>query len=262
MNTMIPPVVLRFGVRTTPLLAVLLIAFAGCTESATDADPQTNANRDDAPAPATFVDGRPVGLYLMTRFWTATNSLEKAVWYFAPDGTVYRGLMHGFSAAELAAHEGPRGTATVTGDNMKVTYTDGRSTDTRISTSGATFSWDGGIFKALSAYRNAADMVGVYDGGESIGSGGGSAVSSETLELRTDGTFSWSNVTSFRVGKKDDPTWNFSNSAATGRWALSGYTLTLTNAAGSTARLLAAPFTVETGERDWLLLGSVMYKPE
>ena len=252
----------RTGVRATPLLVSLLIGLAACGDSSTNADPQSNIPQGDAPAAATFVDGRPVGLYLMTRYWTATNSLEKAVWYFAPDGTVYRELMHGFSAAELAAHDGPKGTATVTGETMKVTYTDGRSTDTRISRSGATFNWDGGIFKALSAYASAAAIVGTYDGGESIGSSGGNAVSSETLVLNADGTFSWSNVTSFRVGKKEDPSWNGTNSATTGRWTLSGYTLALTNADGSTARLLVAPFTVETGEKDWLLLGSVLYEPQ
>jgi hypothetical protein len=61
---------------------------------------------EQPPAPR-ISGGGPVGLYFMTRFWSYTGTLEKAAWYFAPDGRVYQNLETGFSAGDLAAHQGP-----------------------------------------------------------------------------------------------------------------------------------------------------------
>lgn len=99
---------------------------------------------DDPPA-TKIVDGKPVGLF-MTRFWSFTNSLEKAVWYFAPDGRVYQNLASGFSAADLQAHKGNQGTHEVAGGKLKVTWADNKVTEGGIEADGGAFHWDGGIF--------------------------------------------------------------------------------------------------------------------
>ena len=43
----------------------------------------------------------------MSRYWSFTQTLEKAAWYFSPEGAVYQNLEVGFSAKELADHKGP-----------------------------------------------------------------------------------------------------------------------------------------------------------
>lgn len=65
--------------------------------------------------------------------------------------------------------------------------------------------------------RRSSFCLAHVDGDESIGASGGNALSPETLVLNADGTFSWSNVTLFRVGNVADRSWNGTKSATT-RW--------------------------------------------
>src|SRR5689334_20009290 len=98
---------------------VLVLGFlAGCNENSSDsADAQSSASSNQ-PAPAMVVGGRPVGLYFMTKYWIATRSLEKTVWYFAPDGTAYERIETGFSEKDLAEHKGGKGKLSVEGENL------------------------------------------------------------------------------------------------------------------------------------------------
>jgi hypothetical protein len=77
-------------------LAVLIFAFPACSKSDSDLKGRVTSSG-------------PVGVFFMTRYWSG-GSLEKAAWYFASDGNVYQNLESGVTAADLAAHKGPKGT--------------------------------------------------------------------------------------------------------------------------------------------------------
>ena len=196
----------------------------------------------EQPPESGFEDGRPVGLFFMTRFWIATNSLEKAVWYFAPDGRVYENLETGFSEADLSAHTGNQGTYGVNGDQMQVTWADGTTTESTIERDGTNFSWNAGIFTAVRPFEENTSVAGAYEGGESFSTGGNSGAVSKTLQLAPDGTFTWGGVGS--VVSEGESVGG--ESGTNGNWELSGYSLVLTGADGSTLRGIAFPYDDES----------------
>ena len=219
--------------------------------------------RPDLPAPASFQNGRPVGLFFMTRFWSSTGSLEKGVWYFAPDGTVYQNLESGFSAEDLAAHRGPKGTCSVTADKLEVTWSDGKKTGSTLEpgASGTGFGWNAGMFSAVTPFENSADVAGVYEGGESLG-GGSSAAVSQRLELRQDGTFSSSGVSFAGTATTASRVSVGGTSVSTGRWELDGLSLTLTDASGTVLRRIVFPHDDETTplKPDRMFFGGILYR--
>jgi len=217
-----------------------------------------------APAPNAFPEGRPIGLFSLTRLWPGTGSLEKAVWYFAPDGTVYQNLEFGFSSENLAAHRGPKGTVKVAGDKLEVTWNDGKQTRSVLkrSSSGTGFSWNAGLFSAVAAFASAAEAAGVYEGGESLAVGGDRALVSKRLELRADGSFRWSGV-SFASAPGEATRVDVSGQgAASGRWQLDGYSLQLTDESGAVIRRIAFPYDDPATpiRPDRLFFGGLLYK--
>ena len=50
------------------------------------------------PAPHRITGNSITGVFFMTKFWTTTNSLDTAVWYFSPEGVAYENPT-GFSPA-------------------------------------------------------------------------------------------------------------------------------------------------------------------
>jgi hypothetical protein len=216
----------------------------------------------DQPADAEFDGGRPVGLYFMTRFWMATGSLEKSVWYFAPDGKVYQNLATGFSAADLEAHDGRKGTAAVDGDTMTVTWADGSTTSTDIERDGDGFAWDMGIFTPVQAFDGNDGVVGSWEGGESISTGGNYAAVAKTLELKEDGSYNWSGVSSIANRSEQSEVSAGGESSAAGNWKLSGYSLVLTGGDGNVVRGIAFPYDDEKTpvNPDRFFFAGTMYK--
>lgn len=212
----------------------------------------------DAPEKAGFDDGRPVGLYFMTRFWSSTGSLEKAVWYFTEDGAVYRDLERGFSDEALAAHEGARGTARRDGDALIVKWSDGEETRSEIERDGSAFTWDMGIFTPVTPFEDESEVVGRWEGGESITVSGGSAANARMLELREDGTFSQSSTGSVSARSSDSTVSGGSSSASAGKWELDDHSLTLTYADGTVVRGVSFPY--DDGESKRLFFNGTMYK--
>lgn len=246
--------------RSTSLVASLLLVMLGlsaCTESSTGPGENTPS---DQPVAATVSSGRPQGLFFMTRAWS--GSLEKSAWYFAPDGQVYRELRHGFSAADLAAHDGPRGTMSVNGSMVTITYTDGSVREAELTMSGKGFYWDGSIFTPVTPFANASEIVGLHRGGEVLNYPGGGAVTNETLDLKADGSFRWSGVAFVEAGDKPDDFVGTSSGETTGRWTLSGHSLTLTDAAGVVVRGIVFPYDDSStpAKHDWFFFSGVMFK--
>lgn len=228
---------------------------------------QSIAGQADLPAPATFKDGVPVGLYFMTRYWSFTRTLEKQAWYFAPDGTAYAELEHGFSAADLAAHAGRKGTCRLDGAQLEITWADGKKTKSTIepSKSGRAFTWDMGIFTMVQSFSDPAEVAGVYEGGESLSVGGSSAVVSKRLELRPDGTFAWSGV-SFLGSTTESSRVSAGavDGGSTGTWRIAGYSLLLADTQGNVFRRIAFPYDDESTplKPDRIFFGGMMYKKQ
>jgi hypothetical protein len=192
-----------------------------------------------------YVDGHPVGLYLMTRFWVATGSLEKAVWYFTSDGRAYVDLEDGFTEERLAAHKGRHGTVSIDGDEMTVTWSDGRKTTGTVERGNGGFNWDGGIFAAVKPFEDSSPLVGRWEGGSSSTLGGTSASASRTLELKEDGTFTGATAASLRSESSESVASTGSTGRNAGKWKLEGYSLVLTYDDGSEARGITFPYDDE-----------------
>lgn len=216
----------------------------------------------EQPPEAGFSGGKPVGLFFMTRFWSATNSLEKAVWYFAPDGRVYQNLEAGFSEADLEAHAGNQGTYEVNGDEMQVTWADGSTTQSTMERDGTGFSWDAGIFTAVEPFEDDESVAGTYEGGESFSVGGSGASVSKTLRLDPDGTFAWDGVGFVASETGESRLTAGGESGTTGTWQVSGYSLLLTDANGNVVRGIAFPYDDEETPvyPDRMFFGGTMYE--
>lgn len=217
----------------------------------------------DGPPAAEIVDGKPVGLFFMTRFWSYTNSLEKAVWYFAPDGRVYHNLASGFSAEELQAHKGNQGTYEVADGKLKVTWADNKVTEGAISAEGGAFNWDGGIFTAVKPFEEGKSLAGKYEGGESFSTGAGNgAVASNSIELRPDGTFRRVGVASVQSTTSESVVDAGAQGGSDGKWEIDGYSLVLTGADGNAQRAIAFPYDDKETPvyPDRMYFGGIMYK--
>lgn len=203
----------------------------------------------------------PNGLFFMTRFWPATGSLEKSVWYFAPDGTVYRNLQDGFSKEDLAAHQGPKGTWKLTGDTLD-TVMNGKKVSSKFKGDKGGFSWDAGIFTGVKPFRDAKSLAGRYEGGESLAGVGGRITTSKSLVLNPDGTFTWEGVAFAKSTTSASTVTSGGQSGTTGRWKVSDYSLTLTSSDGTALRKIAFPYDDEKTPvtPDYMYFGGTMYK--
>lgn len=204
----------------------------------------------------------PNGLFFMTRFWPATGSLEKSVWYFAPDGTVYRNLQDGFSKEDLAVHKGPKGTYKVTGDTMETTI-DGKKVSSKIKSDKTGFSWDAGVFVGVKPFRDTKSLAGKHEGGESLAGGRSDRITtSKTLVLNPDGTFTWEGVAFAKSTTSASTVTSGGQSGTTGKWKASDYSLTLTSSDGTAMRKIAFPYDDEKTPvtPDYMYFGGTMYK--
>jgi hypothetical protein len=211
--------------------------------------------------------GKPVGLYFMTRFLIYNGSLEKVVWYFAPDGRVFRDVRDGFAPEDLAAHTGAHGTYDVNGDALTIHWSDGKETSNKIEPDEKNpdfFAWDTGLFAPVNAFTDSSEVVGSWEGGESLSGGGNFAAVSKTLTLRADGTYSREGVSSFKSVSDQSEVSVGGTSANSGRWELSGYTLTLTQNDGKVIHGIAFPFDDESTavKPDRFFFGGTMYKKQ
>lgn len=220
----------------------------------------------DQPAKAGFRGGRPVGLYFMTRYWVATGSLEKSVWYFAPDGEAYENLRTGFSEADLAAHRGRRGKVSMDGDAMVITWPDGKDTKSRleVDTDGEGFAWDTGLFTPVQEFDDASELAGKWEGGESLARGGDFIAASNSLDIRADGTFGRESIATVKGTTERSEIGAGSQSAGQGTWKLDGFKLTLTEDRGKQTTAICFPFDDEKTpvKPDRFFFNGTMYKKQ
>lgn len=201
------------------------------------------------PARAGYSDGHPVGLYMMTRYWMATGSLEKAAWYFTKDGRVYVDPKNGFSDQDLAAHNGQQGTVTADGDTMAIQWKGGSEEKGKIEKDKSGFAWDMGLFAPAAPFDSPSQLAGKWEGGNSVHSNGGWAAASATLDLRPDGTLTRDAAASFRAESRESIAKVGGTSGSNGKWNLDGYILTLTFDDGTTQRGVAFPFDDDRAKR-------------
>ena len=197
-----------------------------------------------APAAANLSASGPVGLYFMTRYWLATRSLERAIWYFSPDGMAYENPTGDFSAASLSATASDQGQFHLEGKNLVFTRTKGKNTGKQDSSEydpqpEGGFYWNTGSFIPVKALTSARSIVGKWQGGFSVI---GAAVA-RTLDLHADGSFNLSGGATISA-ESDGSVARAGSSGqiSQGTWDVSGYFMTLTGSDGKSRRSVAFPF--------------------
>lgn len=212
-------------------------------------------------ARGTFRGGKPAGLWFMTKFWLATNHLEKAVWYFAPDGRLYVNP-EGITDDALAAHKGQSGTYDVAGNNLTIKWSDGSTSSNELERDGDGFAFDTGLYAPVDPFTDQSALAGSWEGGSSMSFGGGSSILSKSLVIAADGTFTQSGAASIRAESDESVASAGGTSATRGRWSLDGYTMTLTYENGEIVRGVAFPFDDEETvfNPDRFYFAGIMYK--
>ena len=218
-----------------------------------------------APAAAKLTASGPVGLYYMTRYWIATRNLEKATWYFSPDGMAYENPTGDFSPASLAATASDQGKISLSGKNLTFTATKGKETGKPFTAEydpqpEGGFYWNTGSFIPVQPLPSAKTIVGKWQGGFSVTG----AMVARSLDLRADGTFNMSGAAS--VGSRTDGNEvraGASGQISSGQWTVSGYFMTLTGTNGATRRSIAFPFGSEKSpvKPDYFYFDGIMWSP-
>ena len=194
-----------------------------------------------APQAGRMVGGRPVGLFFVTK--SVLGRFMTMSYYFSPDGVAYENPV-GLSAAELAATPAKsKGRYSVTGKTLTIAWNGYPKPEAaEMNMLGGGFSWSGGsIFSAVGPFTSAAQLVGKFEGGSSTYSPMGGVLSSRTLTFRPDGTFTGGGVVTVTSVTERSVAETGGSSNQTGRWSLSGWYLTLTDAQGHTIRDVAYP---------------------
>jgi hypothetical protein len=235
------------------LVAVALFVAPACSRTNADGGIESKVDSDG-----------PQGLFFMTKYWIATRSLEKAVWYFAPDGRIFKDLAHGVTSVDLSAHQGPSGSYKLIGNQLEATWSDGKKSASTFEhkKGDVGFAWDTGLFAPMKPFTNAAAVVGSYEGGESVGGGGNLVIVARSLELRADGSFTSTGISSAKSTSSGTQFSGGGQSAEKGKWSLAGLSITLTGEDGVARRMIAFPFDDEATPiyPDRMFLGGMMYK--
>jgi hypothetical protein len=193
------------------------------------------------PAPHRITGNSITGVFFMTKFWTTTNSLDTAVWYFSPEGVAYENPT-GFSPAELAATNS-QWRINVAGDSISYAGAAGKVYESSFSISSNTsFNWDGGIYTAAKPFPRGTNLVGTYGGGTSVTG----ASSSSTLILNADESYQLTGSTSAVTKTRESiASLGAYGGGETGTWHHGTYSLTLNPAGGQMKRSIA--FIYEEG---------------
>lgn len=214
--------------------AGLIGALSACAQQDASATAQTVA--------PVYTTNQISGLFYMQKYWIATRNLEKAVWYFAPDGNAYLNPETGFSPADLAAVDSSnKGPYSVSGGRMSVQWGDGQKSEAEIEIVDGGFNWDTGMYLPVAPFESAGDLVGSYEGGSSVRFSGSSTILVKSLTLNADGSFNWEGTSSFT----NDTVRTGGQSVTTGKWSISGYVLALTADDGKVVRGITFPLDDE-----------------
>lgn len=218
-----------------------------------------------APAAAKLGSSGPVGLYYMTRYWVASRNLEKATWYFSPDGMAYENPTGDFSAASLAATASSQGKISLSGKKLTFTTTKGKDTGKSFASEydpqpEGGFYWNTGSFIPVKPLPSAKTIVGKWQGGFSVTG----AMVARSLDLRADGTFNMTGAASVESRTDgNEVRAGASGQITSGQWTVSGYFMTLTGTNGVTRRSIAFPFDSEETpvNPDYFYFDGIMWSP-
>jgi hypothetical protein len=219
----------------------------------------------DTPEKAALTTKGPVGLYFMVRYLSFSRTLEKAAWYFSSAGDAYENLQTGFSREDLAAHPGRKGKFQSNGQMMSIRWADGTVTQSEIERDTQvkdTFMWDLGAFAPATPFTDSKSAAGIYEGGESISGGGNKAATAQKLELKADGTFTWSGIGLVQGATEKTTLESGATGATSGKWKLSSYSISLTTSDGKILRRIAFPYddTDTAIKPDYIFFGGLMLK--
>ncbi|MGI4874024.1 MAG: hypothetical protein ACRYFX_22925 [Janthinobacterium lividum] len=217
----------------------LLLGLLACSSS--------GSPKDGAPLPGRLAAGKPEGLFF---FMDTFNRQD--VYYFTPDGRVYRSPTD-FTAAGLAAVDAQwRGAFELNGDQMTVKW-DGRDVQTQHYQFDPTgFEWDGS-FVGVGPFADAKQLTGTFEGhNDAIAVDANTTTLYRTLAFQPDGTFTRDNYAAAhldsRRGTDSDAPGTVTDAAAAsnqaGHWTLDGWFLTLTDEKG-TVRSVAFPTSTD-----------------
>lgn len=228
------------------------------------AEPQASGPAQ-APAAAKLGASGPVGLYYMTRYWVASRNLEKATWYFSPDGMAYENPTGDFSDASLAATASHQGKISLSGKKLTFTTTKGKDTGKSFAAEydpqpEGGFYWNTGSFIPVQPLPSAKTIVGKWQGGFSVTG----AMVARSLELRADGTFNMTGAATLESRTDgNEARAGASGQLFSGQWTVSGYFMTLTGTNGVTRRSIAFPFDSEDTpvNPDYFYFDGIMWSP-
>ena len=230
------------------------LALAGCFGSAAGAG---------GVAGGEVSGGKPEGMFFMTRYYIGTHSLEKSAYYFAADGQIYQNPT-GLAAADLAAlPPGQRGTYAVEGKKLTIKLADGNGSASEMEGDNpGGFNYETGIFTGVQPFAKPSDLVGSFEGGNSVSFGGGSTSASNAFTFKADGTFSQEGAVSSSVSSDQSTTHVGNSDAGAGHYQLDGWTLTLTDARGQKAQGVAFPIEKDekTGQLVRFYFQNIAYK--
>ena len=141
---------------------------------------------------------------------------------------------------------------------MSVTWKDGQKSEGEVEIVPGGFNWDTGMFLPVKAFSDPKQILGKYEGGTSLSFSGNTSTVVKTLTLRADGTFTWEGIASFNT----DGTLTGGENATSGKWALNGYLLILTDANGKVVRSIIFPWDDEKTaiSPDHMFFAGTMYK--
>ncbi len=191
----------------------------------------------------------PVGLYIMTRYWIATRSLETSSWYFSPDGMAYENPTGDFSAGELAKCK-YQGRISLSGNDLTLTTSNGK-TETgsyEPNPDQKAFYWNTGNFVPAKGFNKPGAVTGKWQGGFSSSFSGGGGSVARTLTLNADGSYSLSSTAGISASSEGSTATAGSSGENSGTWEAGQYFLTLRGADGSVSRSVAFPFAIKGSE--------------
>ena len=204
-----------------------------------------------APLPGSTAGGRPVGLFL-----NMTGSNRQYVYYFTPAGQVYVDPANFSAAALQAVPPDWRGTYSTAGKEITIKWAGGQAETHAFRHDPTGFGWSGNSFVCVGPFVNPRQLVGTFEGSNSaLGLDANSLTLASTLCFQPDGTFtrasladSHSQTNQDHATSKSAGGYTTDASAASqqaGRWSLSGWWLTLTDARGTVRGLAFPSYTVD-----------------
>lgn len=197
-------------------------------------------DKDNAPQPAALSLAKDaiVGLFLAE---PAADFPAAALWYFAPNGTVYQNISNGFSAEQLSARDARIGAAHVSGNSLRIDWADGSHASGELVRDARSFRWEHRTFHAASAVAQRSDLMGRYELRRENGS---KRWFHGRIELRDDGTFRGHLSLDSSAAERVHGTWSYS-----------GYALSMKTSAGKLLRGLV----VTDGHAPYLALDGAVY---